>query len=491
MKFKDPIKIYDARWEEDEFTEREIRRLCESTLIYAKELGVDTVTISKDARIAAPEVMEIAKETAINSGFRTFVCCSPISTPQSYFFTLWVTAKYPQTMGITITASHNPANYIGMKITVPPVRAIGLNSGPNGGFKRIREIYHSEQQLAHNNRGTLTLLNLTQEYIEFSASLAGVREQALKGISVILDSFNGAAGPELYMALDRAGVRIRALKLIPNGRFPTGSPNPIGRGKMNEAIKTASSIKNSVVIGTDGDGDRLVFGDARGIVTAGSVSLPILEMLTRENLSQNMHNPKVVYDPKVNPMILDIWREMGITACPFRNGHSQIKEYMKKINAIGAIEESGHFYHRINYKNITTYAENSLLTILLFLKSFYQNTNLMDKLWELESQSFTTGEINYRFSNNAERDEALKTIITFFQSEGAKIQSKTEDGIDLQGHLVTKTQSQKWYSGYFRVSTNEKAILRSYITASDSETGTQLEKRIRNINSTCGGEETE
>ncbi len=499
MEFNDPIKIYDARWEENEFSDREIKRLCEAILLYAKELGIENVTISRDTRLGASKVMEIMKETALYGGFRVFMCCAPISTPHSYFFTLRITEKYPQTMGITITASHNPADYIGMKVTVPPVRAIGLESGPNGGFKRIREIYHSNQLLPKNDKGKLTLLNLTEEYINFSLEAAGVKEQSLEGISVILDSFNGSAGPELYMVLDKSGINIEALKLIPDGRFPSGPPNPIGRGKMLQAIEIAKSIENSVIIGTDGDGDRLVFGDRRGIFTSGTSSIPIFKILTKEKSNHTLSSLKVIYDPKVNPQIIGLWREMGIIPYPFRNGHSQIKEYMRKIDAIGAVEESGHFYHRTTYRNITTYSENSIITTLLFLKAFHQNKNLMNELWELQKHTFTTGEFNYKFENETSRDNALKEIVKFFRDQGAKIQSKTDDGIDLQGYLVTgkgenlfsKGLSHDWYSGYFRISTNEKSVLRSYITASTTEIGMTLEKQIRRINSSFEGIETE
>ncbi len=493
MEKRDPIRVYDARWIEGEFNDSEITRLCESVILYAREINVDTITVTRDSRLAAGDLMEKTVDIAKSNGFNVFLCTKPISTPQSYFFSLSTTLTHPNTMGITITASHNPPKHIGIKITVPQVRAIGYNTGPKGGFKRIREIYYSNKKLKYNKNGKLILRSPTEEFIDFSMNYAEVPPDSLAGITVVLDSFNGAAGPEIYSTMERAGVTVIPLKLIPDGRFPYGTPNPIGKNKMKPALQIAQKIENSVVIGTDGDGDRLVFGNRSGILTSGFASLPILEMLPKGK--KNTASP-IIYDPKVNPLIIKRWEKMNLSPRPFRNGHSQIKEYMRDIGAIAAVEESGHFYHKLPYRDIILYGENSLVTILLFLKAILRNLKLIDDLLTQQNQTFSTGEINYQFENNNVRDMAIESVIRHFKSKGAIVQSTTEDGIDLQGYLVTNTTSndhegENWYSGYFRVSTNEEGIFRSYLTASDSAMGKKLEKEIRKINLSLNGKESE
>jgi hypothetical protein len=84
-KVKDPIKVYDARWEVSEFTDQEVGRLFEASLGYAKIIGVDTLVMTRDARLGCARVMEIGIKTAVEAGFRLFVCFDPISTPLSYF----------------------------------------------------------------------------------------------------------------------------------------------------------------------------------------------------------------------------------------------------------------------------------------------------------------------------------------------------------------------------------------------------------------------
>jgi phosphomannomutase len=402
----DPIKVYDARWEVDDFDDAAVARLFEATLAYGRLLGVDTVTLTRDARLGGPRVLEIGVQTAVRLGFRVVACTDPVSTPQSYFVTLRTTARHPQTMGLAVTASHNPAQYIGIKFTVGhpaqtncygcrvAVQAIGLDCGPLGGLTKVREIYHSDKQFADVAGGQLHLVrHPTAEYVAYSLAAAGVKPDELAGLAVVLDAFHGSAGPEIWHALTTAGVRVVPHRIIPNGQFPTGSPNPTSQGKMEAATRLAVQENADVVLGIDGDGDRIVFGDRRGMLTAGFVMVPILGSLPfscseekgtdplRESKGESKGSvpifsrqkmgtdPKVLYDPKVNPLALAEWGRLGVEPVLFRNGHSQIKDYMSQIGALAGAEESGHYYHRLAYNDLTISGENSVLTILLFLKA--------------------------------------------------------------------------------------------------------------------------
>jgi len=487
----DPIKVYDARWEVDEFDDAAVTRLFEATLAYGRLLGVDTVTLTRDARLGCPRVLELGVTTALRLGFRVIACTDPISTPQSYFVTLRTTARHPNTIGLAITASHNPAQYIGIKFTVPTVQAIGLDCGPLGGLTKVREIYHSDQRFADIAGGELHLVkHPTAEFVEHSLSAAGVKPGELAGLAVVLDAFHGSAGPEIWQALTAAGVRVVPHRIIPNGQFLTGSPNPTSQGKMDAARELAQQANADVdvVLGIDGDGDRIVFGDRRGILAAGFVTVPILRTLLDQG--ELTTGSKVLYDPKVNPLALAEWGKLGVEPVLFRNGHSQIKDYMNRIGALAGAEESGHYYHRLRYEGMTISGENSILTILLFLKAVKRAPDLMDKLWSLQDHVFTTGEFNYQFADDAARDRALAAASGQFAADGAHVQSTTDDGIDLEGTVVQRgvrltpgsvELAGGWYAGYFRVATNEKGVVRSYLSTGDSKFGRELELRTRGL----------
>jgi len=492
----DPIKVYDARWETDEFTPVEIQRFIEAVLIYARRLGVDTVTIARDTRLGSGSVMEIAADSAVKAGFTVFLCTGPISTPQSYFLSVWASKDHPKTMGLTITASHNPANYVGLKVVVPGVQAIGLNCGPDGGFSKIREIYHGSDSLKLGAEGKLSLVDPTEAYLRFSMQAAGIEENELEGMRIVLDAVNGSAGPELYRALQQTGVSVLPLRLIPDGTFPTGSPNPTSQNKMDEAVQLAGKTGADLVIGTDGDGDRLVFGNARGIMNAGFASIPILTKLLSGDPSTGRAGSgragsgshKIIYDPKVNPLALVEWAKLDIEPVLFGNGHSQIKEHMRRIGALAAVEESGHYYHSLTAGGMRFFAENSLVTVLLLAKALKENPGLMGNMWALQDRVFTTGEINYQMADDKIRDRALQAVLQYFKDDHAASVSETAEGIDLLGTVVSKgvdLQAGKlesgWYNGYLRAATNEKSVLRVYLSAGSFDLGMQIEQRTREI----------
>ncbi len=483
----DPIKVYDARWEVGEFDNASIRRLFEATLAYGRLIGADTVALARDGRLGAEAVLNTAVETATDMGFRTFVTPNPISTPHSYFTSMYLSQDHPNIIGLTITASHNPANYVGVKFTVPGVRAIGLDCGPLGGLSKIRELYHSSERFESAGSGRMEIVNFADEYIDFSMRQAGISNGALADLCVVVDGLNGSAGPEILSALSQAGVQVVPLRLIPDGHFPAGSPNPASRGKMNEAIRLANESGATMAVGLDGDGDRIVFADRLGVLSAGFAAIPILRACLGEAVGEH---PPVLYDPKVNPLALAEWAALKARPVLFRNGHSQIKDYMLRMGAIAAAEESGHYYHRLTLGSLTTAAENSVMTILLLLSAIRQRAGLIEDLRTLQDHIHTTGEFNYRFADDPTRDQALVAVVKHFLADGAEAITATPDGIDLQGTVLRKgittsgdtmTLRPEWYSGYLRIATNEKHVVRAYFSAGETEQIARIEADARRI----------
>jgi len=487
---KDPIKTYDARWEVSEFNDDEVLRLFDATFGYARMIEVDTLVFTRDARLGCARVMELGIEAAVRAGFRVIACFDPISTPLSYFVAMETAQTHSRTMGLSITASHNPKQYIGIKYTVPGVEAIGYDCGPLGGLTKVKELYHSEScQPKTCQRGTLQIINHPAEaYIKYTMELAGIKVNDLTGLKIVLDAFNGSAGSELYRALVNCGVDVIPIRLVPNGYFPTGSPNPTSLHKMDRAIELALLENADLAIGIDGDGDRIVFGDQKGIFSAGFVMIPILtSILTKITGTKRQ---KILYDPKVNPLALSRWAELNAEPVLFRNGHSQIKGYMKEISALAGAEESGHFYHQFPIGNLLVSGENSLFTILLFLQTVKEQKGIIQQVRAMQDQIYTSGEFNFHYPDDPRRNQALNAVLKFFESENAVLATQSESGIDLEGTVVYKgvlnydgviTLEKKWYAAYVRTATNEKGVVRSYISSSDSVYGEKIKDNIIKI----------
>jgi hypothetical protein len=130
------------------------------------------------------------------------------------------------------------------------------------------------------------------------------------------------------------------------------------------------------------------------------------------------------------------------------------------------------------------------MTVLLFLQAIARDPGLMDALWRMEDQVFTTGEFNYQFDSDQTRDRALDAVVKHFVAEGSSTVTATPDGIDLQGTCLARgvhldpgnvSLDPAWYSGYLRIATNEKGVVRSYFSAGDTTSGQRVENDARAI----------
>ena len=224
---------------------------------------------------------------------------------------------------------------------------------------------------------------------------------------------------------------------------------------------------------------------SRGVFSAGFVMIPILKSILSK--SDSSLSSKVLYDPKVNPMALLKWAELNAEPVLFRNGHSQIKSYMKEAGAIAGAEESGHFYHKLPYGDMVVSGENSLYTILLFLKSVHDNKAIIKEIRTFQDLIFTSGEFNFEFTNDTIRDEAMNAVLAIFENDQARLITHSENGEDLEGTVIYKGiehQSGKisllddWYAACVRTATNEKGVVRSYISSCDDNVGKALTEKI-------------
>jgi hypothetical protein len=198
----------------------------------------------------------------------------------------------------------------------------------------------------------------------------------------------------------------------------------------------------------------------------------------------------VVCDPKINPVALAEWGCLNALPVLFRAGHSHIKDYMVRTGALAGVEESGHYYHRLTLGDLDACCENSVYTVLSFLRELHAHPDAMERVRRLEEQVFTTGEFNYRFPDDAVRDRALESLVAHFKGLGMEVVTSTPGGEALDGTCVRRgvhlepgcmKLDDDWLSGYLRVSSNEKAIVRSYFAAGDPAVGKKAESETREI----------
>ena len=229
--------------------------------------------------------MDIGVDTAMRLGFRVILRPEPVSTPQSYFTTLVVSQEHPRTMGLTITASHNPAPYIGVKFTVPTVAAIGQDCGQMGGLTKVREIYHSARSLSPSPAERWNCSISPSDTSTSRSNRPEWRPGILRGWVSCSIPFTARPGRRFTGPLPSPGAESGA-RLIPDGNFPTGSPNPTSQGKMKTAIALAAE-KNCRASGSRRWGSNCL-RLSRGILTAGFAFVPILKACVGRARAKNI-----------------------------------------------------------------------------------------------------------------------------------------------------------------------------------------------------------
>ncbi len=278
--------------------------------------------VGGDVRTSTPELKDALVRGLLDSGAEV-VDLGTIPTPALYFALKHGDAA----AGATVTASHNPPEYNGVKFMI-------------GDTPVTRERMDALEGIVERGAfapgpGVLTHWDVTRDYLDFLAK----RFHAPKPLHVLVDAGCGAMGPVAPEAFRRAGYRVTELSCAPDGRFPDRSPNPADYsclGKTSQAVRRCGA---DFGVAFDGDGDRAVFLDETGAPVQNEKALVLF---VRKLLAG--HPTPVVYDQKSSSVVRDAVLEMGGTPLPERSGHAFIKRRFLENGAALAGEVSGHFF---------------------------------------------------------------------------------------------------------------------------------------------------
>jgi phosphomannomutase len=214
------FRAYDIRTDAAPLTDELAARLARAEAVYFRDtLGAPGVLVAHDARSTGPRYLQLAAGEYARAGLRVTVVPGVCSTSMFYYAAM----THPELAAVMFGASHNPANDTGQKILGPGVRPIAEHIGPQGGLDRIKELY-IEGASPPKGQGSVTAYDPTEDYITYSMDLAGVTTGSLRGLPLMQDYLNGAAGREMMLAFSRAEAGLTPLHFTADGRFPLGDP---------------------------------------------------------------------------------------------------------------------------------------------------------------------------------------------------------------------------------------------------------------------------
>lgn len=488
------FKAYDIRTKSSELTPELMSRLIRSVARYFVEvLKVDSVVVGRDARLAAPTLLELAIEHFADVGLNVVVNPLQISTCQFYFSCM----QNRDAAGVMFTASHNPGSYIGLKLMAPQLQTLALGSGPEGGITCIRRFYCEDLPLPKPSiRGQVRIHRYIDEYIEYSMRLAGVRKDSLKGTRILVDYLCGAAGTEITEALQHAGAEVRVRNLIPDGRFPAGDPNPIVEKSIEGMWTMMRSGAYDFGFCYDGDGDRMDIMTRDGQQIAPSFNLAILiphimdyfkKVYDTGYFGNGAWQPNMYYDVKANPLSVVRQAACGIGVHIIRNGHSFIKEALRKnlMNQyLVASEESAHYYMNFpisidDFSQGFVATENTLFFTLLTARMWASNPKLYEQALSDQASIYRVREWPCRFFSDEHLIPVTDEVEQLFRSRNLEIFKTMEDGTSLDATLMRSGLGEHidastcldgdWLQVAQRISRSEEGTARWEVSSSSSQ----------------------
>ncbi|MFA5211158.1 MAG: phosphomannomutase/phosphoglucomutase [Patescibacteria group bacterium] len=295
--------------------------------------------------------------------------------------------------GIMITASHNPAEYNGFKLTMGD----GLPIAGDNGLMEIKEMCKNFNFEKTENIGQVFEKNVFIDYKSKLFSLVDV--QNFKKMKIVIDAGNGMAKATFPEILKDFNIDVEYLFLEPDGNFPNHEANPLKTETLKSLQEKVLAVKADFGFALDGDADRVGLVDEKGqIIPASFVGAIIgLEVLRKQK-------GLMLYDLRTSRAVKEIWEKAGAKTdiCPV--GHSNIKKMMKENNAIFASELSLHLYYRDLHD-----VESGDLSLLYIIDLLSRENKKMSEIWEkMGKEKYHSGEINFEVENKEEVMEKIK-----------------------------------------------------------------------------------
>jgi len=365
---------------------------------YVEQFEPRRIAVGRDMRLSAPTMAAAVVQGAADAG-ADVVDIGMVGTEMLYF----AVGRLELDGGIQVTASHNPGDYIGMKI----VRRGALPVGGDSGLLDIRDralvgIHRPEggrdPTPDNGQKGHVTSADVVPSYVD--CVLAFVDVAALGQRRIVIDAANGMAGAMLPPVLERLPVDAVTCYFEPDGSFPNHEPNPLL--EENRAFIVAKTLQESAHFGVafDGDGDRCFFVDDTGEFVPGD----FVTALFAHAILEREPGAKIIYDVRASRAVPDTIVENGGVPIVSRVGHAFIKQRMRKEDAVFAGEVSGHYYFRDFFQ-----ADSGVIPFLLMLQLVSGTEQpLSEILRPFRERYFITGEINTTVSDVAVKLQELK-----------------------------------------------------------------------------------
>lgn len=350
---------------------------------YAQYLQPKQVVVGYDIRLSSEELCNSLIDGLLDAGVDV-INIGRCGTEDIYFATSYLETDG----GIVVTASHNPADYNGMKFVRENSKPI---SGDTGLFviKELAENNQFSDAAVADERGKVTYQNVRQAYLDHLLGYIDV--SALKPLKIVCNAGNGGAGAVIDLLESSLPFEFIKIHHEADGNFPNGVPNPLLVENRHSTIKAIQANQADLGIAWDGDFDRCFFFDESGRFIDGYY---IVGLLAQSFLDQHPGS-SVIYDPRLIWNTIDIAEASNSHSVVCKTGHAFIKEKMRSEDAIYGGEMSAHHYFRDFF-----YCDSGMIPWLLVVEMLSKTGKPLSELVNARIAAFpASGEINTTIKN--------------------------------------------------------------------------------------------
>jgi phosphomannomutase len=404
-----------------------------------------SVIVGRDMRQSSPTLRdELVRGLTCNHA--SVIDLGMVDTPMMYFAINYLDCSG----GVVVTASHNPPQYNGFKISKRKAKPVGEQTG----LGEVRKYAAMVDKNLEPQTGTsVEQRDLWDAYAKHVRKFLDLgKRDASNPLKIVVDASNGMAGTMCPKVFGKNGDAIEGLEIIEmhfdnsKGEF-VHEPNPLVASNLDMLCEEV--VKQGADLGLcfDGDADRCVAVDEKGQI----VPCDIMTALLVPYFLEQQPGSGIVYDLRSTKAVKEEIEKHGGKPLRGRVGHVFMKQLLAENNAIFGGELSGHFYFRKNFN-----ADSGAIAMATFLSVLAHSDKPMSTMVKPLMRYVQSGEINFE---NEEQDEALETVMETFGDRG--------DIDELDGVTVDCFESEGWWMNIRK--SNTEPLLRLNIEAKTQE----------------------
>lgn len=383
------FKAYDIRGVVPDELDSELARRIGGALV--KALEARSVFVSRDMRLSSPELAGALIGGILEAG-ADVMDAGETSTPMNYFGIGHTGAG----AGVMVTASHNPPQYNGFKVSRDGAKPVSYESG----LADIEKLAIKGTPGKPRKKGRLSSLDISGAYLEHLRPFAA---GITPGMKVAVDCGNGMTGKFVPAVFGLFKAAYNGLYLEPDGRFPNHEANPLKPENMRDLQKQVRASGAELGIAYDGDGDRVAFTDENG----GLVPSDLAGALMARHVLKKQPGATIIYDLRSSRALKEEIEAAGGRPLESRVGHSFIKALMRQHDCPFAAELSGHYYFKDNY-----YTDCGDLGLMLLMRILSDAGRPLSELIAPLQRYAASGERNYEV---ADKQAALTALERAFR----------------------------------------------------------------------------